>query len=65
MWYKDEIAELQEIVRREVHREMAEIESKLCHDAGSYNYLLSRAGVTFFAHHPRPDCQIVHTIPHY
>ena len=65
MLYKDELAEIREAARREVHRELAYIEQEVARAAGSYNLLLAYQGVTFFAHHPIPGAAIIRSIPHF
>lgn len=44
--------EEQQEIRLEVHRELADIEYRTTHHAGSYNYLCAYGGLTFFAHKP-------------
>jgi hypothetical protein len=51
-----------EEIRQCVHREMAHLEAKLHHDAGSYNYLCSVGGLDVFTH--RPLGAVLHTIAH-
>lgn len=52
-----------EEIREFVHQEMAIIETKVRHDAGSYNYLCSVNGLTVFSHHPVGA--VIHAIPHF
>lgn len=51
-----------EEIRNFVHEELAEIEYRVRHNAGSYNYLCSVGGVTMFTH--QPIGQVIHAIPH-
>jgi hypothetical protein len=51
-----------EEIRNFVHQELADIEHKIRHQAGSYNYLCSVGGMTVFSH--RPIGSVLHTIPH-
>jgi hypothetical protein len=65
MLYEFEVNEIAEVARRAVYKEMASIEAKVAHDAGSFNYLLAYGGLTFFAHRPIPGAQIIRSIPHF
>lgn len=44
----DERYEIQQVV----HQELAAIEHDIAHNAGSYRYLCTAGGVTFFSHTP-------------
>lgn len=49
-------------IQEEVHRELAQIESAIAHQAGSYDYYCSLAGMAFFSH--RPIGQVIRHIDH-
>lgn len=44
-----------EEIRNFVHGELAEIEYRCAHNAGSFNYFCSLGGLTFFSHRPVGD----------
>ena len=48
-------------VRQAVIIELAEVESALHADRGSYTHLCAQGGVKFFAH--RPVCNVLHAFP--
>lgn len=39
-------------IRQLIYRELAEMEARIAHNAGSYNYLCLIAGGPCFTHHP-------------
>ena len=49
-------------IRQQVHYELADIERRVTHHAGSYNYLCAWGGLTFFAH--KPVGTVLRHIPH-
>lgn len=51
-----------EEIRLCVHEELAEIEQRIRHDAGSYNFLCSVGGLTMFTH--TPIGRVIHAVPH-